>query len=261
MQTLYIKIGLNQLVCHHRADGWNYSEPYLWNVFFKVDGSCVTLNGQFRLEGKPEYHFSEGSHGNLHAKDMQPGETIGIPKEVGEWKTSLTPIPLPYFTGGVSGVIGLVSVLMEQNLVSGKGAEAGHQALNENVQKGLESILAQFDPKKIDINDIDGSLRRFFESQAEEFDRIGTLVGQAVMNAQNVVQNLISLVNKDAVIGYKIWDFSNAALEKANGELPFRHRWTTRKYGDWEVKGSCIARTDPEVVNVIKRKSPEEEEE
>lgn len=261
MQTLYIKLGLNQLICHHRSDGWTYSEPYLWNVFFKVDGSCITLNGQFRLEGKPEYHFSQGSHGNLHAKDMQPGETIGIPKEVGEWKTSLVPIPLPYFTGGVSGVVGVVSVLMEQNYVSSKGAEAGHQALNENVSRALETILQGFDPKRIDINDIDGSLRRFFEAQAEEFEQIGSLVGQAVASSQNVVQNIISLVNKDAVIGYKIWDFSNAGLDKAGGESSFRHRWTTRKYGDWEIRGSIVAKKDPDSVNVIKRKPSKEEEE
>lgn len=262
MQTLYIKFGLHQLTCHHRAEAWTYSEPYLWNVFFKIDGSTVRLNDQFQLEGKPSYQISSGSHGNLHAKDIRSGESIGIPKEVGEWKTSLVPIRIPYFESGISGLVGVVSVLMEQNYVSPKGAEAGHQALNEYIMKAIDASIGGFDPKRVDIHDIDGSIKKYFDVQVEEFSqKIGNLVGQAVANAQSVVQNILSLVNKDVVIGYKIWDFSNAGIEKAGGEVNFRQRWTTRKYGDWELRGAITGKKDPDTANAIKRKPSKEEEE
>jgi hypothetical protein len=261
MQTIYIKFGLNQLTCHHRPEGWTYSEPYLWNVFFKIDGSCVRINNQFFLEGKPVYHFSPGSHGNLHGKDMGSGESIAIPKEVGEWRTSLVPLHVPYFESGISGLIGVVSVLMEQNYVSSKGAEAGHNALNEGIRRFIDSVIVQFDPKRVDLNDINGSIKKFYEAQAAEFSQnIGNLVGQAVANAQSIVQNIFSLVNKDAVIGFQVFDFSNSSIMDAGGEVQFKHRWTTRKDGDWEIKGAIQGRKDPEMATVIKRKSREEEE-
>lgn len=259
---MYVKLGLNQLTCHHRDEGWTYSEPYLWNIFFKVDGSCIRLNNQFLLDGEPTYHFSEGSHGNLHAKDIRTGESIGIPKSVGEWKTSLVPLRIPYFEADISGVIGVVSILMEQNYVSTKGAEAGHQALNTHVKNAINSAIAAFDPKRVDIQDIDGSIKRFFDAQVSDYVKtIGDLVGQAVANSQSVVQNIFSLVNKDVVIGYKVWDFSNAGIESAGGEAQFKQRWTTRKYGDWEIKGSIQGRKDPLTENVIKRKPNKDEEE
>ena len=261
MQTIYIKLGLNQLTCHHRPEGWTYSEPYLWNVFFKIDGSCVRINNQFFLEGKPVYHFSQGSHGNLHAKDMSSGESITIPKEVGEWRTPLVPLHVPYFESGISGIVGVVSVLMEQNYVSSKGAEAGHTALNEGIKRFIDSAIAQFDPKRINLNDINGSIKKFYEAQTAEFsENIGDLVGQAVAKSQNLVQNIFSLVNKDAVIGYQVFDFTSSSILDANGEQSFKHRWTTRKYGDWEIKGSIQGRKEPELATVIKRKSTEEEE-
>jgi hypothetical protein len=262
MQTTHIKLSLNQLTCHQHPEGWTYSEPYLWNIFFKIDGSCIRINNKFFLEGKPVYHFSQGSHGNLHAKDMNSGETIAIPKEVGEWRTPLVPLHVPYFESGISGLMGVVCVLMEQNYVSSKGAEAGHTALNEGIKGFIDSAIAQFDPKRVDLNDINGSIKKFYEGQAAEFSRnIGDMVGQAVAKSQSLVQNIFSLVNKDAVIGFKVFDFSASSITDPSGEMHFKNRWTTRKDGDWEIKGSIQSRKEPELVTAaIKRKSKEEEE-
>lgn len=257
MRTLYTRLSLSQFKCLDKSEGWTNTEPYLWNVFFKIDGSTIVVNDQFKLEGKPTYHFSEGSHGNLNAKDITGGDVVGISEEVGTWKTSLVPLRIPYFDTHISGVIGVVSILMEQNLVSAQGAEAGHEALNKYVMEAIDLSIEGFDPKRVDINDIDKSVKRFFDAQIREFsEKIGPLVSQAVAGAQSVVQNILSLVKKDIVIGYKIWDFSNAGIELDGMEKSFSQRFESGKYGDWEIRGRLTAKYDEEERNALKHRKP-----
>lgn len=266
MRTLYLRMKLQQLRCHDKPDGWTTGEPYLWNIFFKIDGSCVTLNGQFKLEGRPVYHFSKGSQGNLSARNLESGGMVPIPEEVGEWHTHLVPITLPYFEAQISGVVGLVSVLIEQNFVSSSGAEAGHEAFNKFVVEALDSVVRGFDPKRINIDNVDKSIKDYFDSQVRKYtENISNLVSQAVTSSQNIVQNFLSLLKKDVVIGYHIWDFAGAAIENGGGELPFSHRWETKKYGDWELKGRIYANVELEAADALKRRkrrsTGEEEEE
>ena len=55
------------------------------------------------------------------------------------------------------------------------------------------------------------------------------------------------------MIGYKIWDFSTEAIELGGGELAFSHRWETKKYGDWELKGRIYANMESDTTNALKR--------
>jgi hypothetical protein len=262
MRTLYIKVKLQQLRCHDKPDGWAGGEPYLWTIFFKIDGSCITLNEKFRLDGRPVYHFSKGSHGNLNAKQIESGGMVPIPDEIGEWKTMLVPITVPYFEAQVSGVVGLVAVLIEQNLVSGSGAEAGHEAFNKYVVEALNSVVGGFDPKKLDIDNVDKSIKAYFEEQVRKYtENISNMVSQAVSSSQNILQNFLSLVKKDVVIGYNIWDFGSNQIVMSGGELPFSHRWSTTRDGDWELKGRIYANVELETANALKRKKNTEEEE
>ncbi len=262
MHTLYTRIKLLQLRCHDRPDGWTNSEPYLWNIFFKIDGTCIKLNNEFKLEGRPVYHFSKGSQGNLNARNIASGESAQIPEDVGEWKTMLVPIIVPYFEAKVSGVMGVVSVLIEQNLVSSSGAEAGHEAFNKYVMEALDTVIQQFDPRKVNLDDVDGSIKTYFDSQVRKYtENISTMVSQAIAGKQNIVQNFLSLLKKDAVIGHRIWDFSSQMIQESNGELSFHHRFDTQRYGDWELKGKVFVQMDSDEVNALKRKRSREEEE
>lgn len=262
MRAHYIRLKLQQLRCHDKPDGWTNGEPYLWNIFFKIDGTCVTLSDNFRLEGKPMYHFSKGSQGNLHARNLESGGMVPIPDEVGEWKTMLLPITVPHFEAKISGVVGLVSVLIEQNLVSSSGAEAGHEAFNKYVVEALDTVVRGFDPKRIDINNVDKSIKDYFDEQVRKYtENISNLVSQAVTNSQNILQNFLSLVKKDMVIGYRIWDFTASQIELQGGELPFSHRWETTKMGDWELKGRIYAEVESDAANALKRRRSKEEEE
>lgn len=252
MKTLFLKLSLNQLCCHAKPDAWIEGEPYMWNVFFKIDGEGILMNERFRLEGKPIYHFSEGSHGNLNAKGMGAGDKVGIPKEVGEWKASLIPLTIPIFEAHLSGLIGVVSVLIEQNYVSSKGAEAGRLALNEYICGAIDGAIDGFDPRRVDIEDVDKSIKNYFDAQVREFTaNIGNLVGEAVSKSQSLAQNILSLVKKDVLIGFKVFDFSNKGIETAGGSVDFSHHFTGKKVGDWEVRGNIISSPDTEEDNAL----------
>ena len=35
---LKLRLELDRILCHDEGDGWGNAEPYLWTVFFEVDG-------------------------------------------------------------------------------------------------------------------------------------------------------------------------------------------------------------------------------
>src|SRR5690606_18885974 len=82
METLNVVLKLNQIICHDEGDGPGSAEPYLWAIFFKIDGLSVQQNG-VSLVGEAEFRFSQGSHENLPNHDVDPGEVIQIPSAVG----------------------------------------------------------------------------------------------------------------------------------------------------------------------------------
>ena len=70
------------LLVHVRTDegdGWGSAEPYLWTVFFLVDGSTISVNSGLTLSGDATMHFTPGSHGNLPNDDVDAGAPTCLP--------------------------------------------------------------------------------------------------------------------------------------------------------------------------------------
>src|SRR5262249_45587291 len=154
--TLNVSINLDRIHAYDEGDGWGDAEPYLWTVFFKIDGDTMMLNDSLRLVGTPVVVGTPGSHGNLGTNDVNEGDNVAIPEAIGYWQSLLKPIPVaesikPLVGDDLPGVIGVVTVLMEQDNVSDEGAEAGHQALNAGVLNALEQIVASLGVGKTSI--------------------------------------------------------------------------------------------------------------
>src|ERR671910_189511 len=84
-----VRIELDHIHCHEEGDGIGSAEPYLWTVFFKVDGTTVSVTPGFTLDGEATVEFTPGSHGNLPNSDVDPGEDVDILGILGDWSTQL----------------------------------------------------------------------------------------------------------------------------------------------------------------------------
>src|SRR5512138_294734 len=137
---LPVSFNVSSIYCFDEADGPGSAEPYLWTIFFKIDGENIKQTNLINLTGQATFHFSPGSHGNLPNHDVDPGESINIPDAIGKWGTTLQPIIIKDTKDNVyniPGIAGVGVILLEEDNVSGSGAESGHQALNKYVQDSI----------------------------------------------------------------------------------------------------------------------------
>lgn len=228
--TLNVQFDLTHIKCHDEGDGWGSAEPYLWTVFFLVDGSTISVNSGLTLSGQATLHFTPGSHGNLPNDDVDAGETVPVPAAIGEWQTLMKPIPVPppfdTTQPDVGGVVGVVCVLMEEDNVSDDGAAAGHTALNNAVRAAVNEIVATRTLTNQEVTE--GELAEFEAS-------IQDAVSGAVQNEQNIFENLWSWINPDDTIGFQVFLFTHDDLT-SKGTIAFSRRWNNE--GDWEIFGN-----------------------
>ena len=224
-----IELELDRIVCHDEGDGWGNAEPYLWTVFFKVDGDSIVVIDDLTLDGNAVVQTTPGSHGNLGTTDVDAGDTVTIPSAIGHFDTNLKPIPTPpafqALVPDIGGVVGVVAILMEEDNVSDAGAESGHQALNNAVRDSINQIVAtrSFTNQEITDADLDGLA-----------DDVRDAIADAIQSQQNFFENIWSWVNPDDAIGDKIWFFNHDDLADG-GTIDFSHRWQNE--GDWEIFG------------------------
>jgi hypothetical protein len=228
LNIIRVNLELDRIQCYDEGDGLGSAEPYLWTVFFKIDGSTVHVTDSLTLAGTPTIQPTPGSHGNLGNTDVDDGDTIMIPASIGEWDAVMSAIPGPKQGNSkleFGGVIGVVAVMMEHDNVTHAGAEAGHQALNEAVRAALQRII---DTRSISNQDVS-------EEEINQFTAsIGAAVEAAIVNQQNLFENLWSWLNPDDTIGAKVFMFSQNELNEGTTKT-FSHRWKSE--GDWEIFG------------------------
>ncbi len=232
-KKLSISVKLNEIICRGEGDGLGNAEPYLWTVFFKIDGSTVSLTEALTLDGNGTLHTTPGSHGNLDVSSVDDGDTVSIPSDIGEWNTMLEPIPVPdslsSLVDPLGGVIGVVCILMEEDNVSDDGAEAGHNALNNAVENAINQIIATRSFSNPNVSDED----------LEDFEGdIKSAISGAIQDQQNFFENIWSWLNKDDTIGSKVFFFDHDTLED-DGNISFSKRWQNE--GDWEIRGNITA--------------------
>jgi hypothetical protein len=236
--TLNVNFHLDHINCYDEADGWGSAEPYLWTVFFKIDGTTVRLNDSLMLEGNATIFATPGSHGNLNDNDVDGGDTVSIPGAIGDMSMTLTPIPVPDFVKPVLGaddlpaVAGCIIVLMEEDNVTDDGAEAGHRALNNAVQNALDGLIPTLGVSHRTVTDDDiNQLTGQIQSKVED----------SIKNEQNIFENIWSWLNPDDTIGTKVWQFSGDDLLSQN-PIHLQQRWPNENdrssdNGDWEIFG------------------------
>ncbi len=228
---LNVILDIDRIIAHTEGDGWGSAEPYLWTVFFKIDGQTIAVGESLTLIGAPVVERTPGSHGNLGTNDVDSGDVIVVPPAIGEWTTALRAIPGPASLPGLefAGVIGVVAVLMEEDNVSDAGAEAGHHALNNAVEQALQELVASLGAANQEVT----------KEQVDALKSgIEDKVRKAIIDHQNAFQNLWAWFNPDDSIGTQIWYWDHDELAE-QGTIEFSQRW--KHEGDWELQGHISA--------------------
>jgi hypothetical protein len=237
-------VKLSSIYCRDEADGIGDAEPYLWSIFFKIDGETIKHTpNTLSLTGDAVFHFGPGSHGNLGTKSVDAGQTVQIPAAVGEWHNQLQPIILTKGTTtmAVPGIVGVVAVLMEEDNVSDSGAEKGHQALNNFVQTEINKFIHGINLIDfINVPNPQDKLNELIDAMKKKIqDGAAGVVGKAIENAQGFWSNLWSGLNKDDKIGSVVYTFSQQDIVQRRYSIPLDQRW--KNEGDWELFGSISA--------------------
>ena len=258
MTDLNIEFKLDNIRCRDEGDGLGNAEPYLWTVFFKVDGDTLVVNSDGPaapfLQGAPTVVGTPGNHGNLGTTDVDEGDTVAVPAIIGEYRTILKPIPLTTPILGieeVGGMIGCIAVLMEEDNTSASAIARGHEALDRSVRDRLAEVLGTLSISKAEPTD---------EDVAALSDKIGDAVKSAISDGVSVLDWLVAFGNMDDQIGSAVFRFSHSQLEQAaGGSIPFSRRWESE--GDWElfghIKATPIRRQEPKCCEDLKRQMKE----
>lgn len=234
MNNLNVEFKLDRIRCHDEGDGWGSAEPYLWTVFFKVDGDTVVVNSDGPaspfVQGAPTVVPTPGNHGNLGNTDVDEDETVNVPAIIGEYRTIMKPIPLTTPILGfseVGGLIGCIVILMEEDGTPANAIVRGHEALDSNVRTALADVLGTLSVSNPEPSE---------EDIAELSTKIGDAVREAVGAGVSVLDWIGAFGNMDDQIGSDVFRFSHSQLEDSGGAMiPFSRRW--RNEGDWEIFG------------------------
>jgi hypothetical protein len=149
---------LQNLHCFEKGDGIGAAEPYLFPVFFKIDGDTTSLTATgegYFLEGTATVVGSQRNHGNLHVSSVGEGEDISIPPEIGFFSTKLQKMPIKPPILGMeftdTSVLGYIVILMEEDGSLQSSIEAAYNALLKTVQIELNKHIPKLGIGKMDL--------------------------------------------------------------------------------------------------------------
>ncbi|WP_433622015.1 hypothetical protein [Nocardia sp. CA-120079] len=249
--TLNVKIALKNLHCHDEGDGLGNAAPYLWPVFFKVDGEGYAVRSATAgLAGAPVIEARPGGHGNLgrseEGKTVNVGHNVGVPAALGTWDSTLKPIPIvdetlrARFGNDLPGFAGVVVVLMEEDGWPGDVPRKAYAALVAAVSKGVTEVAAEFQhamtaPTKAEI---ETKLAAIKDAAA---DKVTKAVKAAMSDPEKVW--FATFGDNDDLIGSHGWVFGYDELSAP--VIDFSQRW--RNEGDWTLTGS-VTTTRQELV-------------
>jgi hypothetical protein len=157
LETMKVRVAFSSLFCHEEADGVGSAEPYLWTLYFTIDGSSVTLDlnadNQLVLRGTSRNVGSPGSLGNLGNTDVDPQEDVVLPPAIRSHGEPLALLPIPLSAAAralhpdldaVGGLVGYITALMENDMVSAGEAEVAHREFNRSMRNSIKDAIDEF---------------------------------------------------------------------------------------------------------------------
>ena len=229
MSNSAANIRLDRIHCYNEGDGIGAAEPYLWAVFFKIDGTTAFIDETFKLQGTGHTFSSLGNHKNLDDESVHPGDNVTIPQQFG-FGADFIPIPFRTPIGDLKEkpwIIGCIVVLLEEDNTPASAVEQGRAQLRIAVQDAIDELIPQLNvnhqaPTEEEIEQIKGTIA----------DRVRSAVADHV----GALSWLGGLGNMDDEIGNELFIFSQDDFASSGPEpITFSRRWHSE--GDWEIFG------------------------
>ena len=240
--ALNLKIELDNVHCWDEGDGWGNAEPYLWPIFFKIDGDNYAVETGSGLIGFPVIESRNGHHGNLGNTDVDAGDDVPIPEALGVWQSDLKPIPVndPFLKGLIGddlpGIAGVAVILMEEDGWPDDLADTGYTSLISSITLAVAQVAAGFQhathaPTK---EEIDAAIQTVKATAAG-------MVHDAIKGTMSGWQLLWygTFGNNDDTIGSEVWTFDHDDFT-AQAVRSIDRRWSGDESGDgdWEITGA-----------------------
>ncbi len=211
--------------------------PYIWTVFFKIDGSTVRVNAGETLSGNATVVFTPGSHGDLGDNSLQVGQGVDILSPQGWWSDVLQPIPVDPSVQSqvgedVPAFFGAVAVALSWEHVTDQAAEAGHQALNAYVQSAINQVVANIGPAHPLPTPAD--IDSFTAGAADA-------IASAVEDAQSDIDNIWSwFAGADEEIGSYTWLFNQDMFPDTSDHMDISQPISVQvdRWGAWGIDGT-----------------------
>jgi hypothetical protein len=270
---LNVSISLDHIHCIDEGDGPGNAEPYLWTLFFKIDGDTLQLDASLKLRGTVTVDRRDGSHGNLQNTDVDAGDNVPIPSSIGRWSTTLTPIPLAQPISirdetdpnrikdtitSIPGTVGVVCILMEEDSLPDSSALAGYNAFCSTFETKMNEVVNTLGLSKQELSDDDNSAVS---------DAISAAVESAIGDNLNFLEAIWNwATGPDQSLGNATFKFTHDELASL-GQISFNERWKEgvsvsgpidfvikgpgrfiESGGEWEIFGNVSAAPVPQLI-------------
>lgn len=229
-KPVHFEVEYQRLIVHREEDAFGHAEPFLWIVYFKVDGESVRVNAAHQLEGAPMLHKTLGDYGNLGRK-FRSGARGKIPPALGRHSMGLHPIPVDanaqaaVGSSTVDGFAGAVIALCEEGF--GGNVAMAHAQFDQLVEAEITAMMAtrtaaQSAPTQAEWRALRDRLAAETQAIVEGGGSSGG-VGQ---------------VSNDVLIGVDLVTFNVEDFAAPSQSTSFEHRWMN--HGDWEIEGRTL---------------------
>lgn len=217
--------------------------PFVWVVFFKIDGSSVTVklgmnaNGDLTyLQGSPTVVDTPGNHGDLGWGEWSFPEARQIDAANGSWIDSIIPIPVdpalqPLLMGASvkPAVFGAVVVLMaDGGHIPRHAIAAGHQMLVQQIGVSLQALMDGITPAHQDITD---------EDIATAVKGVPDAVTNAIKNSMSWWEKLWAVTGEDQQICQFVLHWTQDMFGDNGSTLPVDAS-ATSGWGTFKLNGS-----------------------
>jgi hypothetical protein len=232
--------------------------PYLWTIFFTVDGATVRLAESGYLVGVGNVYPTHGKHGNLGTWSMNPLQSVGIPDAFGFWSSELLPIPVDPSVQAIldaikssnpgqdldpHAVFGFLALLLHDGgHVPPQAVDAGRDAL----ALGLKSFIDAQLNETLGIAQPSISAATIKRTQKD----IQDAVVNAMLDSMSVWEKAWAISGRDEFIASWVRIYN-----AAQSSVDLNDMFSSQKFGTWALEGSvtiadsCPAEAIANIVN------------